>query len=119
MLSISIGGRMVAPQAMRESGLSLLSASARTGRGSSATGFMLPALVIVAGVGSLTLTGHVGGAGVPAYVLPSTPPGDGIVPRKVAKAYSLEGANTAPYPSAAAFKPKFRFGFLEFEDAPE
>lgn len=77
---------------------------------------ILAAAMIAAGLGSLTLAAHVRRAGAPAHELRSTQHGDGIVP-PVAKAYTL--ANSAPHPSAAAFDPKYRFGFLEFEDAPE
>jgi hypothetical protein len=69
------------------------------------------------GLGSLALSAHMRGPGVPVHEVRSTLPSDAIAPRDIAKADKLESANTAPSP--AAFDPKYRFGFLEFEDAPE
>ena len=68
------------------------------------------------GLGSLTLAAHVRRAGAPAHELRSTQPSDESC-RRNRKGVHAEGANSAPSP--AAFDPKYRFGFLEFEDAPE
>jgi hypothetical protein len=71
------------------------------------------------GPGSLTLSTDLRGAGAPVRALHNVRAGDAIAPQEIAKAYTPAGVNTAPYPSLTAFDPKYRFGFLEFEDAPQ
>jgi hypothetical protein len=48
------------------------------------------------GPGSMALSAHMRSPGVPASDLRSTLPRDAIVPREIAKADELQGANTAP-----------------------
>jgi hypothetical protein len=71
------------------------------------------------GLGSLTLSAHMRAAGAPVHEVRNTLPSEAITPREIAKANALERGDAAPYPSPARLEPKYRFGFLEFEDAPE
>ncbi len=80
---------------------------------------VLAAAVIAAGLGSLSLIADVRGAGTPIPEPRGFPPGEGIPWPETANAHRLGGAGTAASRPPAAFDPRYRFGFLEFEDDAE
>lgn len=74
------------------------------------------AAMIAMELGSVTLTGHVRGSGTSIHEPHGTPhpPSQGIAPVENSRVHVVVGALSPP-----AFDPKYRLGFLEFENDPE
>ena len=78
---------------------------------------MLVAAIVSAGLAYLTAASHVRGAVAPIEPIRSTEVVNTIGPASVDTAHRAAGASSA-HASLLPFSGTFRFGFLEFEDAP-
>jgi hypothetical protein len=78
--------------------------------------FTVVAAMIAMGLGSVTLTGHVRGSGTLIYEPHGTPlpPNQGIAPAEISRVHAVVGVLSPPVSD-----PKYRLGFLEFENDPE